>query len=369
MKVALMIIFFLLVNLLFAADLSPQLVGDETLLTLRIDSNDLFSKKGEIAYRMIFELFDENNKSVYLAKEDIELKSDKLENNQRLIFFLKTQVEPGQYTAFLKLNNKLRNDKKEEKFEFFVEKNQHFSALYLVKKMENIYMEVLSWEDIETSNNIYLYQLYETETQTLKFVSESKNNRKVSELPTSKELLTKLKADYLIEDFTNNYIEFKLANDLYQSELKLEKYLNSFQKKYSWEDQLSQIKYIVNDKTWKEINRNKNWTDSEKVLQFWASNNPKESQNSSLQDLFYNRILQADRKFSVHRYKQGWQTDRGRIYIKFGEPDEISVDNNPVGRYPTQTWHYYRLNKTFIFYDRSRIEDYKLYNKEEEYDF
>jgi len=71
----------------------------------------------------------------------------------------------------------------------------------------------------------------------------------------------------------------------------------------------------------------------------------------------------------VHKYKNGWQTDRGRIYIKFGEPDEISVDNYPIDNYPTQTWYYYLLNKTFHFYDRTRIEDYQLYNKEEEYGY
>ena len=149
-------------------------------------------------------------------------------------------------------------------------------------------------------------------------------------------------------DYKNNYIEFYLHDHFYQSELKLATYLNSFQRKYSWEDQLEQIRYIVNNKTWREIDRGK-LSDSQKVLRFWDSQSPTDSPNNELQDIFYNRVLQADQKFSVHKYKQGWETDRGRIYIKFGEPDEISVDNLPLGRYPAQKWQYYQLNKTFYF--------------------
>lgn len=369
MKTVFLCIIFGLFSLLFSADLTSKMVGEHTLLTLRVDSNDLISKGDKIDYRLIFEVFDDDNKTVWLEKQDLEFTSEMLENNQRLIFFFKTDLPSSEYRAYLKLNNNLRNDKKEEKFEFSVAKNQHFSDLYLIKKIGENYAELLSWDEMKTAKDIYLYQLYEEKIEELKFISESPDQRKVTDLPLTNEMLVQINYSYLIDGFIQNYVAFKLDNKLYQTKLELEEYLNSFQKKYSWDDQLSQIKYIVNDKTWKEINRNKSLSTSEKVLRFWESNNPKESQSNSLQDIFYNRILQADRKFSVHRYKQGWQTDRGRIYIKFGEPDEISVENNPIGKYPTQTWFYYRLNKTFIFYDRSRIEDYKLYNKEEEYDF
>ncbi len=369
MKVTFFLIFLLSFSCIYSADLSSERVGQETLITLRIDTNELFSKKDKISYRVIFEVLDDKGITAYLMKKDIEIAANLLEDNQRLIYSLKTDLVSGEYKAYLKLNNKLRKDKKEEKFEFTVDENQHFSNLYLLKKVEDIFLEVLAWDDVNESQSVFLYQLYEEKVAGLKLVSENSSKRKVTELSASKELNYKLEKTDLLEGFTNNYIEFTLQNRIYQKDLKLEQYLNSFQRKYSWEDQLNQIKYIVNDKTWKEINSNKKLTTSERVLGFWDLNNPKESNSNTLQDVFYNRVLYADRKFSVHRYKQGWETDRGRIYIKFGEPDEINADNNPIGKYPTQTWYYYRLNKTFIFYDRSRIEDYKLYNKEEEYDF
>lgn len=368
------VLFTLLILSLFsvvtASDLNPQKIGEITLLTLRLDTKELFSKDKKFDYRFIFEVLDEEGKTVYIAKKDIIISQNKIDGNERIIIFLETDISQGDYTAYLKLNNKLGKDKKEEKFNFSVEKNQQTSDLYMYKEIDQVNFEVLAWEDIKkVSYDVYLYQIYIREVENLCLVSENLEERKVIEFSATKKLKEKIKYNDFIENFTNNYIEFYLAKTLYQVDLKVEHYLNSFQKKYSWEDQLNQIKYIVNDKKWKEINHNNKMSTAEKVLAFWESNNPKDTQSSTLQDVFYNRILQADRKFSVHRFKNGWQTDRGRIFIKFGEPDEISVDNNPIGKYPTQTWYYYRLNKTFIFYDRSRIEDYKLYNKEEEYDF
>ena len=369
MKFFLLILLILSIGSYYAADLTVENVGDRALITLRIDSQELFDKNKVIDYNAIFEVFNNDDKVVHLSKHNIKLTSGDIEDYQRVIYFLETELTKGEYIAFLKLNNNLRNDRKEEKFEFSVEKNQHFSNLYLVKDMGNSKIEIVSWDEIKVYSNVFLYQIFDQKVETLNFVSENTERRIVTNFETTNKLFEKLESDYLVDDFTNNYIEFAIDDKLYQQELIIKKYLNSFQKKYSWDDQLNQIKYIVNDRTWKEINRDPKMTTSQKVLRFWEQNNLSNSPDSELQDVFYNRILHADRKFSVHRYKRGWQTDRGRIYIKFGQPDEIGVDNNPVGKYPTQTWFYYRLNKTFLFYDRSRIEDYKLYNKEEEYDY
>ena len=359
----------LMVQGLFGADLTVERVGKISLLTVRIDSNELFSKKSVIDYRVIFEVFNSEGKSVYLIKKDLALVTGDIKNNKRVIFFFETGLEPAKYTAYLKLNNKLRNDKKEEKFNFSVDENQHFSNLYLVEKVKDTYFEVFSWDEVEEDSEIYLYQIYQKKVEKLKFISENKTEREVIDFSSTDKLFQKIDPQNLLKDPTKNYVEFYFDNQLYQQELKVEKQLNSFQKSYSWDEQLEQIKYIANDKAWKEINRDNKMSKPDRVLKFWESTNPSGSQRNELQEIFYSRILLADQKFSVHRYKKGWQTDRGRIFIKFGEPDEISVDNHPIGKYPTQTWFYYQLNKTFLFYDRSRIEDYKLYNKEEEYGY
>ena len=53
----------------------------------------------------------------------------------------------------------------------------------------------------------------------------------------------------------------------------------------------------------------------------------------------------------------------GRIYIIYGEPDQILSDVFPVGRLPSITWYYYSLNKVFVFYDFRGYGNYELRNK------
>lgn len=74
---------------------------------------------------------------------------------------------------------------------------------------------------------------------------------------------------------------------------------------------------------------------------FWAKHNFQE---------FLTRIKYADSRFALGR-KPGSETDRGRIYIKYGAPDEI--EDLPMTDYshPQQKWRYYQKELIFIFID------------------
>jgi GWxTD domain-containing protein len=56
----------------------------------------------------------------------------------------------------------------------------------------------------------------------------------------------------------------------------------------------------------------------------------------------------------------GWQSDRGKVYIKYGEPDhkEVRIDSGNQGEY--LIWHYYKQSLTFVFYDRMGLGEYHL---------
>ena len=60
--------------------------------------------------------------------------------------------------------------------------------------------------------------------------------------------------------------------------------------------------------------------------------------------------------------REGWRSDRGRIYIQYGEPDQI--DDYPVaaGGRPYQLWHYYSHGayRKFTFVDEYEDGDYRL---------
>ncbi|MEE9271115.1 MAG: GWxTD domain-containing protein, partial [Candidatus Krumholzibacteria bacterium] len=55
-----------------------------------------------------------------------------------------------------------------------------------------------------------------------------------------------------------------------------------------------------------------------------------------------------------------WSSDRGRIYIKHGEPDEIEVRSDPYLQGSYLIWRYYQDNKTFVFFDRFGLGEYRL---------
>jgi len=78
------------------------------------------------------------------------------------------------------------------------------------------------------------------------------------------------------------------------------------------------------------------------VEQFWMRRNPKPgTADNPFKVEHYRRIAYANDHFSSRADTPGWKTDRGRIYITFGPPDEI--DSHPGGsaaQPPYEDWLY-----------------------------
>ena len=69
----------------------------------------------------------------------------------------------------------------------------------------------------------------------------------------------------------------------------------------------------------------------------------------------------ANRMFTIMNL-DGWRTDRGRILITFGEPDQIDDYPFVANRWPYQEWHYYQQGRyrKFVFVDINEDGDYRL---------
>jgi GWxTD domain-containing protein len=61
-------------------------------------------------------------------------------------------------------------------------------------------------------------------------------------------------------------------------------------------------------------------------------------------------------------FREGWKTDRGRVFIVYGPPDEIERHANEVDVKPYEVWLYNSIQGgvQFIFGDRSGFADYVL---------
>ncbi|MBN2226632.1 MAG: GWxTD domain-containing protein [candidate division Zixibacteria bacterium] len=96
---------------------------------------------------------------------------------------------------------------------------------------------------------------------------------------------------------------------------------------------------------------------------FWLRRDPtpNTARNEAKED-YYRRIEYTNRYFSLLG-KEGWRTDRGRIYIQYGEPDQIEdFPFEAASQFAYQVWYYYQIGiqRKFTFVDRWDDGDYRL---------
>ena len=142
----------------------------------------------------------------------------------------------------------------------------------------------------------------------------------------------------------------------------------------SWLDQ--DVAYIITDQERKAFKSLSNDEEREAFIEaFWQRRNPNpDSPDNEFREEHYRRIAYANEHFAAG--KPGWKTDRGRIYIMWGKPDDI--DSHPSGgaytrpydegggetaTFPFETWHYRYLegvgeNINLEFVDTCMCGDY-----------
>ncbi len=105
------------------------------------------------------------------------------------------------------------------------------------------------------------------------------------------------------------------------------------------------------------------------VYDFWLKKypeNPKEGwENYNKQVDFVNRVYSS-------KVTKGFETDRGRVYLQYGEPNSRVIETNEPSAFPYEIWWYYRLpnqmnqtNVRFIFFNPDMVtNDYELLHSE-----
>ena len=79
---------------------------------------------------------------------------------------------------------------------------------------------------------------------------------------------------------------------------------------------------------------------------------------------YYELVKTVNREFKTG-IKRGYETDRGRIYLKYGKPNTRMEIKSEPSSYPYEIWHYYEAggfsNIKFVFYSPDLItNDYPL---------
>jgi GWxTD domain-containing protein len=127
---------------------------------------------------------------------------------------------------------------------------------------------------------------------------------------------------------------------------------------------IEQLEYIA---TWEEISKMREAkTHEEKVRlfnEFWKRYDPSPgTEENELQVEYYSRIEYANQNFSS--YAEGWRTDMGRIFVKYGMPDVIERQPPMMNQRPYEIWEYQQHNLRLIFVDVSGFGNYRLLRPE-----
>lgn len=127
------------------------------------------------------------------------------------------------------------------------------------------------------------------------------------------------------------------------------------------DDALRQMVYIMSsDSLSYFVNEASLKAKQEYFKRFWKRRDPNpKTEKNELMDEYFSRINFANENFSAFGTK-GWQTDRGRILIKFGHPDDIERHPFELESRPYVIWRYYSLRKMFLFEDYTGFGDYRL---------
>lgn len=117
---------------------------------------------------------------------------------------------------------------------------------------------------------------------------------------------------------------------------------------------IDQMELIANKKT---IDSLRNADEEERKIlfdNFWQKRDPSPKTSSNeLKEEFFSRIDFCNRNFTeVSASRAGWETDRGKIYIKYGPPDRVDRQDAEMNLPATESWFYNRLSRRYYFADR-----------------
>jgi len=104
------------------------------------------------------------------------------------------------------------------------------------------------------------------------------------------------------------------------------------------------------------------------IERFWQVRDPvPETFVNEFRDEHFKRIREANDKYRESR--QGWMTERGRMYITLGEPQDVMSYPSSQDLFPLEIWYYYNLDiplfpnaLQLLFFKRNGAGEYRLFS-------
>ncbi len=104
------------------------------------------------------------------------------------------------------------------------------------------------------------------------------------------------------------------------------------------------------------------------IERFWQVRDPvPETAANEFREEHFKRIREANEKYRESR--PGWMTERGRMYITLGEPQDVMSYPNNQDLFPLEIWYYYNLDiplfpnaLQLVFFKRNGAGEYRLFS-------
>ncbi len=123
------------------------------------------------------------------------------------------------------------------------------------------------------------------------------------------------------------------------------------------------LKYIITDGEKKQFEKITELNAKRKFMfDFWKRRDTDPSTTvNEFKEEYMKRVEFVKQHYSS-AFKDGWKTDRGRVYIVYGPPDDIERYPSSYDAEPYEIWNYHSIQNgvIFIFIDRTGQGDYRL---------
>lgn len=339
---------------------------------------------GEIIFTLVIS-DAENNSQIHRESWRKKISEPYYENTRDPDNYFKTErniaLLPGTYKLFLnvqdedsrknwKINKKLTLDRVNyiSPSLLFIKENdgQMKQVDFLIQKMDTIWLrtqinfpndDTLSGPVIEKSNQIdsnkdieffVIHKEAIIDSGKVKITHAGIQNLYYLPIP----IIQHNKGSYKIE---LRYFDDKQTTSFYYG----------FKTKNYWTDELDEVvgvmRYILPYSEYKQLKGKDESEKWEAINIYWKEKDPvPETDENELLNELNERVRFSNKNFSILMH--GWRSDRGRIYIIYGEPQIVDETYRDNRGYNYQKW-VYANGKEFLFIDRTMSGDYTLHHE------
>ena len=123
---------------------------------------------------------------------------------------------------------------------------------------------------------------------------------------------------------------------------------------------IESLKFIVSDSTISAMLDSNEEDYQDELFRYWKKFDPTpQTSFNELMDEYYERIDYAAKEFRGIGRQSGLSSDRSKVYVRFGKPDDIERNSNSDGNI-IEKWTYKNPERVFVFIDKRGTGNFTL---------